>query len=261
MKNYQSITVERDAAVAILTLNAPDTLNALTFDMADEICDALATVVEGDRTVRALILTGAGRGFCSGQNLKAEAIDGEGLMDTALDHYLPIFTGLRGARVPVICAVNGVAAGGGFSLALAGDVIVAARSARFIQVFSRIGLVPDIGSTYLLPQRIGRARALKAMMTNDPIGAEQALDWGMVSDVVDDGNLMPAALDFAKRLADGPTQTLVATRALVDEADGNDFATQFRRELEVQETVSRSADGREGVTAFVEKRPARFTGQ
>jgi len=144
---------------------------------------------------------------------------------------------------------------------LAGDVIFAARSARFIQVFSRIGLVPDIGSTYLLPRYIGRARALKAMMSNDPISAEQALDWGMVSDMVDDAELMPAALEFAKRLAEGPTGTLVATRALVDEADGNDFAGQFRRELEVQEAVSRSADGREGVAAFVEKRPARFTGQ
>ena len=183
------------------------------------------------------------------------------LMASALTWYLPIFTGLRAARVPVICAVNGVAAGGGFSLALAGDVIFAARSARFIQIFSRIGLVPDIGSTYLLPQRIGRARALKAMLTNDPISAEQALDWGMVTDVVDDADLLPAALEFAKRLAAGPTQTLVATRALVDEADGNDFSTQFRRELAVQEVISRSADGLEGVAAFVEKRRAQFTGQ
>ncbi len=261
MKNYQTITIERDGAVAILTLNAPDTLNALTFAMAEEICDGLATVVEADKTVRALVLTGAGRGFCSGQNLKAEAIDGQGLMASALTWYLPIFTGLRAARVPVICAVNGVAAGGGFSLALAGDVIFAARSARFIQVFSRIGLVPDIGSTYLLPKRIGRARALKAMLTNDPISAEQALDWGMVTVVVDDADLLPAALEFAKRLAAGPTRTLVATRALVDEADGNDFSTQFRRELAVQEVISRSADGREGVAAFVAKRRAQFTGQ
>ncbi|MBT6428254.1 MAG: crotonase, partial [Rhodospirillaceae bacterium] len=156
--------------------------------------------------------------------------------------------------------VNGTAAGAGFSFALVSDVIMAARSAKFIQVFSRIGLIPDMGSTYLLPQLIGRARTLKVMMTNEPIMAETALEWGLISDCVADEDLLPMARDLAAKLAQGPTKALVATRAMVDEAEDNDFATHVRRELEVQMDIAETADATEGVAAFVEKRQANFTG-
>jgi 2-(1,2-epoxy-1,2-dihydrophenyl)acetyl-CoA isomerase len=177
-----------------------------------------------------------------------------------MDSYFGAMDGLRKLRVPVITAINGTAAGAGFSFALTGDIIMAAQSAKFIQVFSRIGLIPDMGSTYLLPQVIGRARALKMMMTNEPIMADTALEWGMISDCVADEELMPMARDLAARLAKGPTLALVATRAMVDEAEGHDFEPHVRRELEVQMEIGQTADATEGVAAFVEKRQAVFTG-
>jgi len=162
--------------------------------------------------------------------------------------------------VPVVVAVNGVAAGGGFSLAMAGDLIVAARSARFIQVFSRIGLVPDLGSTWLLPRLIGRQRALELMLFNEPLSADQARDWGLVYDVVEDDVLREGALRIARRLADGPTRALVATRRLLEDGEFSTFAEQFRREIEVQSVIRESADALEGRKAFAERRQARFTG-
>jgi 2-(1,2-epoxy-1,2-dihydrophenyl)acetyl-CoA isomerase len=144
---------------------------------------------------------------------------------------------------------------------MVGDSAMAARSAKFIQVFSRIGLVPDCGSTYLLPRIIGRGQALKAMMTNDPITAETALEWGLISDCLEDEELLPAAQALGAKLALGPTRALVETRALVDEIEGDVFARQFRRELEVQAEIRLSHDGQEGVTAFVERRPAVFRGE
>jgi 2-(1,2-epoxy-1,2-dihydrophenyl)acetyl-CoA isomerase len=261
MSDYKYINFTIVDSVGILALNSPETLNALTFDMADEICHALDHEVEQNSDIRCLVFTGEGRGFCSGQNLKNRAIESDGLVDAVMATYFPIFDKIRKCRVPVICAINGVAAGGGCSLALAGDIIFAARSAKFIQVFSRIGLVPDIGSTYLLPRSVGRTRALKMMMTNDQVSAENALKWGMVTDVYDDDALRDEAISFAKRLAAGPTKTLIATRELVDRGQSNDFATQFRSELQVQSDIRNSTDGKEGVAAFIEKRPARFTGQ
>ena len=260
MSAFKDILFEIEAGVATITLNNPDTLNALTFEMMTEVRTALDQV-ETDTSIRALILTGAGRGFCSGQNLRNRIPDGLDLVTAIVDCYFVVFEGLRTCRVPVIVAVNGTAAGGGFSLALAGDIIMAARSAKFIQVFSRIALVPDLGSTFLLPAAVGRARALKMMMTNDPISAETALDWGMITDLLDDDALLPAARDLAGRLAKGPTKTLAATRRLVDEALANSFKTQFRRELEVQSDIRQTHDAGEGVAAFIEKRAAEFRGR
>lgn len=261
MTTYTNIRFYSEGAVGVLLLNDPESLNALTFDMAAEICHALDHEVTKNKDIRALVLSGEGRGFCSGQNLKNRALETDDLVETVMASYFPIFERIRNARVPVICAINGVAAGGGCSLALAGDIIIAARSAKFIQVFSRIGLVPDIGSTYLLPRRIGRTRALKAMLTNDPISAEEALQWGMVTDIFADENLLGEAIAFAQRLAEGPTKTLVATRHLVDQSEGCDFKAQFRSELEAQAEIRGSKDAIEGVAAFVEKRTARFTGE
>jgi 2-(1,2-epoxy-1,2-dihydrophenyl)acetyl-CoA isomerase len=163
--------------------------------------------------------------------------------------------------VPVVVAVNGVAAGGGFSLAMSGDIIVAARSASFIPVFSRIGLVPDLGSTWLLPRLIGRQRALDLMMLNEPLSAERAQEWGLVRQVFDDDRLLEEAMQLARRLAEGPTRALVAARLLMEESEQSSYAAQFRREIELQAEIRTSADAQEGRKAFAEKRKARFTGR
>src|SRR5215203_1355712 len=223
----------RDGAVGVLTLNEPASLNAMTPDLLGALAAAIGEMTADDG-VRALVLTGEGRGFCSGQNLKASEALGE-------------------CRVPIVVAVNGVAAGGGFSLAMAGDFIVAARSASFIQVFSRIGLVPDLGSSWLLPRLIGRQRALELMLFNEPLSAERAMEWGLVRKVVDDAQLLDEAMKLARRLALG------ATRALLEESEHASYAAQFRKEIETQAEVRQSADALEGRDAFVEKRKAQFS--
>lgn len=249
----------REGAIAILTLDEPASLNAMTPDLLGALADAVAETTR-DEGVRALILTGAGRGFCSGQNLKASEALGEDIAAGVMRFYWPAFKALRQCRVPVVVAVNGVAAGGGFSLAMAGDMIVAARSATFIQVFSRIALVPDLGSTWLLPRLIGRQRALELMLLNEPLTAERAHEIGLVRQVVEDARLMAEALILAQRLAEGPTRALVATRALIEESEHATYEAQFRREIELQASIRRSADAIEGRNAFVEKRKAKFTG-
>ena len=213
---------ERDGHVGILTLDEPASLNAMTPDLLGDLALAIAEM-SGDPEVRALVLTGAGRGFCSGQNLKAAQILGDDIAAGVMKYYWPTFKAMRECRVPIVVAVNGVAAGGGFSLAMAGDMIVAARSARFIQVFSRIALVPDLGSTWLLPRLVGRQRALELMLLNEPLTAERAQEIGLVRQVVDDAELMDEALGLARRLAEGPTRALVATRALVEESEHASF--------------------------------------
>jgi 2-(1,2-epoxy-1,2-dihydrophenyl)acetyl-CoA isomerase len=250
----------RDGAVGILTLNEPDSLNAMTPDLLGALAKAIAEMT-ADEGIRALVLTGEGRGFCSGQNLKASEALGEDIAAGVMRFYWPAFKALRESRVPVVVAVNGVAAGGGFSLAMAGDMIVAARSANFIQVFSRIGLVPDLGSTWLLPRLIGRQRALELMLFNEPLSAERAHEIGLVRQVVDDANLMEEALKLAHRLAVGPTRALVATRALIEQSEHAGYEEQFRREIETQAVIRKSADALEGRNAFVEKRKAQFTGR
>jgi 2-(1,2-epoxy-1,2-dihydrophenyl)acetyl-CoA isomerase len=250
----------RDGSVGILTLDEPASLNAMTPDLLGALASALAEMTR-DEGIRALVLTGEGRGFCSGQNLKASEALGEDIVAGVMRYYFPAFKALRECRVPVVVAVNGVAAGGGFSLAMAGDMIVASRSASFIQVFSRIGLVPDLGSTWLLPRLIGRQRALELMLLNEPLTAQRAHEMGLVREVVDDGQLMAEALKLAHRLGEGPTRALVATRALVEESEQASYEAQFRREIELQAEIRRTADVLEGRNAFVEKRKARFTGR
>jgi 2-(1,2-epoxy-1,2-dihydrophenyl)acetyl-CoA isomerase len=251
---------ERDGSVGVLTLDEPNSLNAMTPDLLGDLAAAIGEMT-GDPDIRALVLTGAGRGFCSGQNLKAAAILGDDIVAGVMRYYWPAFQALRECRVPVVVAVNGVAAGGGFSLAMASDMIVAARSATFIQVFSRIALVPDLGSTWLLPRLVGRQRALELMLTNEPLSADRAREWGLVRDVFDDAALLEGALALARRLANGPTRALVATRQLIEQSEQFGYAEQFRREIETQAEIRRSADALEGRNAFLEKRPARFSGR
>jgi len=250
----------RDGSVGLLTLDEPETLNAMTPDLLGALNAAIRETT-ADPGLRALVLTGAGRGFCSGQNLKAFNVLGDDLVTGAMRYYWPTFQTLRECRVPVVVAVNGVAAGGGFSLAMAGDAIVAARSASFIQVFSRIALVPDLGSTWFLPRLVGRQRALELMLLNEPLSAAQAKDWGLVREVFDDAALLDGAMKLAHRLAQGPTRALVATRRLLDESELSTYAAQFKREIEVQSEIRHSEDALEGRKAFLEKRPARFTGR
>ena len=251
---------DRNGSVGVLTLDEPATLNAMTPDLLGALATAIRETT-ADPELRALVLTGAGRGFCSGQNLKAFNSLGDDVAAGVMRYYWPAFQALRECRVPVVVAVNGVAAGGGFSLAMAGDVIVAARSASFIQVFSRIALVPDLGSTWFLPRLIGRQRALELMLLNEPLSATQAKDWGLVREVFDDAALLDGAMKLAQRLAAGPTRTLVATRRLIDESEHATYAAQFKREIDVQSDVRHSDDASEGRKAFLEKRPARFTGR
>ncbi|WP_076865837.1 enoyl-CoA hydratase-related protein [Bradyrhizobium mercantei] len=251
---------ERDGKVGILTLNDPASLNAMTPDLLGDLAQAVGEMSH-DPGIRALVLTGEGRGFCSGQNLKAFQSLGDNIYTGVMRHYWPAMQALRECRMPVVVAVNGVAAGGGFSLAMSGDMILAARSASFIQVFSRIGLVPDLGSTWLLPRLVGRQRALDLMLLNEPLPAERAKEWGLVRDVVDDARLLDEAKALAARLADGPTRALVATRQLLEESEHASYADQFRREIELQQVIRESADAKEGRQAFVEKRKAQFTGR
>ncbi len=250
----------RDGAVGILILNEPASLNAMTPDLLGGLATAIGELT-ADPTIRSLVLTGEGRGFCSGQNLKASEALGQDIVAGVMKFYWPAFKGLRECRVPVVIAVNGVAAGGGFSLAMAGDMIVAARSASFIQVFSRIALVPDLGSTWLLPRLVGRQRALELMLTNEPLSAELAKQWGLVREVFDDAALRDGALALARKLASGPTCALVATRRLIEESERSTYAEQFRREIETQAEIRKSADALEGRNAFLEKRAARFSGR
>ncbi|WP_420966081.1 enoyl-CoA hydratase-related protein [Bradyrhizobium sp. B120] len=255
-----SVKRERDGKVGILTLNDPASLNAMTPELLGDLARAIGEMgVEPG--IRALVLTGEGRGFCSGQNLKAFNSLGDNIYTGVMKHYWPAMQALRECQMPVVVAVNGVAAGGGFSLAMSGDIILAARSASFIQVFSRIGLVPDLGSTWLLPRLIGRQRALELMLLNEPLWAERAKEWGLVRDVVDDARLLDEAKALAGRLADGPTRALVATRQLLEESEHASYADQFRREIELQMVIRESADAKEGRQAFVEKRKAQFTGR
>lgn len=200
MHSFEHILFEVEDAVATITLNRPQALNALTFAMMDEIRSALSEV-ENNSCIGALIITGSGRGFCSGQDLRNRPGEGVDVVAALMERYFPAMHAIRQCRVPVITAVNGTAAGAGCAFALLGDFTLAAESAVFIQVFSRIGLAPDLGSTYLLPRLIGRARTLQMMLGNEPVSAATALEWGMIKDCIRDEELLPTARQLARKLA------------------------------------------------------------
>ncbi len=256
------ILYTKDGSVASITLNRPDKLNATTSQM---LHDLLAAVREADADddVRAVLLTGAGRGFCAGQDLgdPAAAADGTGLAGLLEERWNPIIRALRNIPKPVVVAVNGVAAGAGANLALAGDIVIAGRSARFIQAFAKIGLMPDSGGTWSLPRLVGPARALGLAIFGDSIDADTAKEWGMIWDVVDDESLASRAAETAVELANGPTLAYAAIKHAIDAAATNSLDDQLDLERDLQRELGGSDDYREGVTAFVEKREANFTGE
>lgn len=259
----EPVLTSRAEGVLEITLNRPDRLNSFNDEMHAAMADALGQA-ESDQGCRAVLLTGAGRGFCAGQDLDArnpDKMDGPpDLGDTLERLYNPMIRRIRGLGKPVVCAVNGVAAGAGANLALACDIVLAARSAKFIQSFARVGLVPDAGGTWMLPRLIGEARAKAIAMTAEPVTAERAEHWGMIWRSVDDADLMDEARSLAKRLAAGPTSGLGQMKDLMQQAAGHSLDEHLELEAKHQRAAGHSPDYAEGVRAFLEKREPRFGG-
>jgi 2-(1,2-epoxy-1,2-dihydrophenyl)acetyl-CoA isomerase len=253
-----TILVEKHAGYRQIMLNRPERLNALTVEMGSALLDALDEA-EGDESCRAVLLTGAGRGFCAGQDLSE--VSGDTDLAQVLDHYNRMIRKLRVLPLPVVCAVNGVAAGAGANLALACDIVLAARSASFVQAFAKIGLVPDCGGTWFLPRLVGAARARALAMLAEPVPAATAAEWGMIWQVIDDDKLMDEAHRLAERLATQATQGLALTKRALDRAETNDLDRQLDLERVLQGEAGRTPDYAEGVRAFLEKRPPVFTGR
>lgn len=251
-----------DAGVATLTMNRPAVLNALNDDLLAGLRDGLARA-KADEAVRALLLTGAGRGFCAGADLGASAMRG-GSVDveqSLRERYHPIVLAMRRLPKPIVAAVNGSAAGAGMSLALACDIVLAGESASFLQAFTRIGLVPDCGSTWLLPRIVGDVRARAIVMLADKIGAQDALRHGLVWQVHPDDRLLGEATACARRLAQMPTRAYDLIKQALDVSSGNGFAAQLEVEGRLQAQAMATEDHREGVAAFRDKRPAQFKGR
>jgi 2-(1,2-epoxy-1,2-dihydrophenyl)acetyl-CoA isomerase len=265
------VQLEIADGVALVTLDDPGALNAISPAMLDALhraLDAIASSSEGQSAVRCVMLTGAGRAFCAGANLggadPAAALDENGEFDAGKpldDQYHPLLRRLRDLHCPLLSVVNGVAAGAGMSLAMMGDLVLAARSAEFVQSFRHRGLVPDCGSTYLLPRLVGFGRGMELALLGEKIGAEQALDWGLVNRVYDDDALMDEARGLAAELAAGPTVAMRLIREAYWASRENGFEQQLALERELQRTAGRSKDFGEGVASFFQKRPPKFSGE
>ena len=256
---YRHIRLEQsNAAVATITLNRPDTLNALSLGLIDE----LRVAVEGlaDKGARCLLLTGEGRGFSSGADLSGSGGYPADVGAPLESHYNPLIEALFALPMPVVAAVNGPAAGAGCSLALASDIVIAARSAYFLQAFINIGLIPDAGATWILPRIAGRARALEMMMLGERIPAEQARDWGMIARVVDDEELALESVALATRLAQGPTVAYGLLRQMTRNAEQQSLTEALAAERVAQGEAGRTEDFKAAVLAFLQKRQPRFEG-
>ena len=260
----ETILYEVRDGVARITLNRPEKLNSFTAQMHGELAAAFDDAAARD-DVRAVLLTGAGRGFCAGQDLADRAVSPGGaavdLGDSVERFYSPLVRRLTGLTKPVICAVNGVAAGAGANIALACDIVLAARSAKFIQSFANIGLIPDSGGSWVLPRLVGQARALGLALTGEPLPAERAADWGLIWACLDDADLMPQADALAAKFARGPTRGLAEIKRLIRTAGSFALPEQLERERDAMRELGFSDDYAEGVAAFVAKRPPVFTGR
>jgi 2-(1,2-epoxy-1,2-dihydrophenyl)acetyl-CoA isomerase len=262
--SYQTILCDVSDGIARLTLNRPDRLNSFNVEMHGEVRDALSKLAE-DRAARVLVLTGAGRGFCAGQDLgdRAVAPGGQGVdLGESIDkYYKPLVLALRNLPMPVIAAVNGGAAGAGANIALSCDLVIATRSASFIQSFSKLGLVPDSGGTWLLPRLLGNARAMGLALLADKLSAEQAAQWGLIWRCVEDSEFKQTVDTLAQQLALAPTRGLARTKQAIYESWGRSFDQQLDQERDFQRELGRSQDYAEGVAAFTEKRNPKFTGR
>jgi 2-(1,2-epoxy-1,2-dihydrophenyl)acetyl-CoA isomerase len=262
--SYETILFELDAGVARLTLNRPERLNSFTVAMHGEVRDALSNVTAANGA-RVLVITGAGRGFCAGQDLNDRAVAPGGaavdLGESIEKYYRPLILTLRNLPMPVLAAVNGVAAGAGANIAIACDIVVAARSATFVQAFCKLGLVPDSGGTWALPRLVGPARALGLALTGEKLTAEQAADWGLIWRVVDDDALRSTIDQLATQFACAPTRGLARTKQALHGSWQRSLEEQLDLERDYQRELGQSEDYREGVRAFMEKRTAQFVGR
>ncbi len=258
--DYQAITYDLTDGIAVIALNRPDVMNAFTAQMRAEITHA---VIEAGREARVVVLTGAGRAFCSGQDLGDGVGNATNLdLERALrDEYTPMLRAIRDCPVPVIAAVNGAAAGAGANLALAADVVIASERAYFMQAFSKIGLMPDAGGTYALPRLVGQARAMGAALFAEKISAKQAESWGMIWEAVADDAFEETWRDRARALAEGPTQAYRHIKAAIQASPENDFEEQLSLEAKLQGKCGKTRDFQEGVVAFLEKRVANYEGR
>ncbi|MGX9935810.1 2-(1,2-epoxy-1,2-dihydrophenyl)acetyl-CoA isomerase PaaG [Advenella kashmirensis] len=261
---YESLLFENNNGIAAITLNRPDRLNSFTISMHLELRDALEKI-KTDCSVRVLLLTGAGRGFCAGQDLSDRAVkpgsEPVDLGESIEKYYGPLVQSLRALPFPVICAVNGVAAGAGANIALACDIVLAARSASFVQVFCKLGLLPDTGGTYFLPRLVGTARAMGLAMLGDKLSAEQAESWGLIWKCVDDDKLLTEAYALVRHFASAPTKGLAHIKAAICQGSANTFAEQLALERDSMRILGNSHDYKEGVCAFLEKRAPVFLGE
>lgn len=265
MAEENILLIENRGAVRVVTLNRPDKLNSFNDELTFKLQDALKEA-EKDSSVRCLIITGAGRGFCAGQDLASRSISFEAgqrpsLGDSIRRRYNPLIIRIRRMEKPIIAAVNGVAAGAGASLAFACDFRIAADSASFIQSFTRVGLIPDSGSTFFLPRMVGITKALELMLTADKLEAREALTLGLVNNIVPQDQVMKAALEFAERLSLGPTRAFGLTKRAVNRAVFPDLEELLDYEASLQEIAGRSDDFEEGVKAFIEKRQPVYSGK
>lgn len=257
---FETIAVTQAAGVATIALNRPDRLNALSLQLIGELTDAVRAAA-ADPAVRCLVLTGSGRAFSSGADLSGRGSGGTyDPRATLRNHYNPLMELLTGIDKPVISAVNGPCAGAGVGIALAADFVLAAQSAYFLLAFVNIGLVPDAGSTWTVPRLVGRQRALAMSLLGERLAAAKAAEWGLIWEAVPDDELAARTTALAERLATGPTQAYGLIRRALRASEANDLSQQLALEADLQAVAARSPDHVEGVKAFLEKRPARFTG-
>jgi len=261
---YQTIIVEKANGVANLTLNRPDRLNSFNVQMHEELQSALDDIATDGET-RCMMITGAGRGFCAGQDLNDRAVTADGqapdLGMSVEKFYNPLIRRITNLKMPVICALNGVAAGAGASLVMACDIVIAARSASFILSFAKVGLVPDSGSSWHFTRALGLPRAKALAMLGNKLKVEQAEQWGLIYQVVDDENLMQEAQELSNHLATQPTEALANIKELVHTSFDYSLNEQLERERKAMQHLGRSHDYKEGVAAFIEKREAKFKGE